>query len=126
MNKVREIIEKYAPIDGYLAIHGFKADQCKIIHYEDFDKLEKELVAVLQEDKWISVSINKIETGVNNKLVFESGNWHSYFKIDNQTFYLSESPTKKEAEWQEEQMKTAFNNLLPKPPITKKRGGCNP
>ena len=81
---------------------------------------------LLQADKWISVAINKIETGVNNKLVFESGNWHSYFKIGNQTFYLSESPTKKEAEWQEEQMKTAFNKLSPKPPITKKRGGCNP
>ncbi|KKK53871.1 hypothetical protein LCGC14_3090410, partial [marine sediment metagenome] len=118
MNKVREIIEKYAPIDGYLAIHGFKADQCKIIHYEDFDKLEKELVAVLQEDKWISVSINKIETGVNNKLVFESGNWHSYFKIDNQTFYLSESPTKKESKddvkekWGIAHIYSSYNNTI--------------
>ncbi len=46
-NKIREIIEKYAPIDSYLAIHGFKANQCKIIHYEDFDKLEKDLQTLM-------------------------------------------------------------------------------
>ncbi len=50
MSKIREIIEKYAPIDSYLAIHGFYKNDCKIIHYEDFDKLEEDIQEYVENE----------------------------------------------------------------------------
>ena len=43
ISDISEIIEKYALINSYLAIHGFKENDCKIIRHKDFDNLEKDI-----------------------------------------------------------------------------------
>ncbi len=52
-----------------------------------------------------------MEIGVTDKLVID-GNWQSFLRIGNQTFYFTTTETKEEAEWFATQLKVGIDLLL--------------
>ena len=52
-----------------------------------------------------------MEIGVTDKLVID-GNWQSFLRIGNQTFYFTATETKEDAEWFADQLKVGIDQLL--------------
>ena len=129
MNKVRKILEKYAEyIEQTNKFAKFKSIP-KFVSSDDFDKLEKELVSLLQEDKWISIG-DELPKHRKLVLMFHMGFARAIGQYDcyEKTWYSNTRSNivrsiNKVTHWQ------PLPSSPTKPPITKKpkkRGGCNP